>query len=462
MRPALLAVLVFGCGPARSALERPLMPVALATDTDGDPKVVNVRLVAEPATIEYLPGKPADVWAFRDASAPKGTVPAPTIVAHQGDTIVVTLENRLPVETTIHWHGLRLPNGADGSHTSQPPVQPGGTYEYRFTAVDVGTFWYHPHLRAYEQIEKGLYGALVVVAADAPQVAQDRTFILDDVKVQADGKLSTETDQLDLMLGRQGNVLLVNAQRGAGIEVARGSRERWRFINAANGRYFNLALPGHTFLVVAWDGGLLPEPYRTERLLVAPGERYEVLIDFDAASAEELALQTLHYDRGHDVPDPGAKPLLDVVYGRAGAPAAALPGAWRELQPMPVPTTTPVRRFTLAELDMTDGPVFFINDRVWPFNDPVIVRQGDLEIWEIDNQAEMDHPFHLHGMFFEVQSLNGAPPEHFGWKDTVNVPMKSKLRFAVKYEPTGMWMFHCHILEHAERGMMGDLHVMPP
>ena len=461
MRALLLTAVLAACGPGAPALEIPLKPVARANDTDADPKVVSIKLIAEAATTEYLAGKPADVWAFRDATAAAGTVPAPTIVARQGDLIVVQLENRLAVETTIHWHGLRLPNGADGSHTTQAPVQPGETYEYRFPAVDVGTFWYHPHLRAHEQIEKGLYGALIVLGPDEPEVAADRTFILDDVKVQADGKLSTETDQLDLMLGRQGNALLVNGQRGAGIEVSRGTRERWRFINAANGRYFNLKLPGHAFLVIAWDGGVLPVPYRVEQLLVAPGERYEVLIDFDAAAPSGLFLQTLHYERGHDVPDPGPKNLLQVVYGRATIAAGALPGTWRALEPMSVPATTPVRTFTLAELEMPDGPVFFINDRVWPYNDPVMVKQGDLEIWELDNQSEMDHPFHLHGMFFEVQSVNGVPPEHFGWKDTVNVPMKSKLRFAVKYEPLGMWMFHCHILEHAERGMMGDLHVMP-
>ena len=142
-----------------------------------------------------------------------------------------------------------------------------------------------------------------------------------------------------------------------------------------------------------------------------------------------------------------------------GKVKGALPSMWRELTPRTVPSSAPVKSFTLAELDMPDGPVFYINDRVWPYNDPVMVKQGDSELWEIDNQAEMDHPFHLHGMFFEVQSLNGQPPEHFGWKDTVNVPQKSKLRFYVKYESLGMWMFHCHILDHADAGMMGTVHL---
>jgi FtsP/CotA-like multicopper oxidase with cupredoxin domain len=259
-----------------------------------------------------------------------------------------------------------------------------------------------------------------------------------------------------MMLGRQGNVLLVNGQRKAGIEVGKGTRERWRFLNSANGRFFNLTLPGHTFLVIGHDGGLLPANYRVDKLLITPGERYEVLVDFDAPPSKPLWLQTLHYDRGHNIPDPGPQDILQIAYGASGKVPRGLPAGFRTLTPMGVPSTTPVRVLTLSELDMPDGPAFFIDGRAWPYNQEVMVKQNDLEIWEIDNQAEMDHPFHLHGMFFEVQ---GA--EHFSWKDTVNVPQKSKLRFAVKYESLGMWMYHCHILEHAERGMMGDLHVMP-
>ena len=453
-------LLLVACGPRGATVENPLADVPLATDVDADARVMKVRLIAGEGKTEYLTGKAADVWAYRDATSGSPVVPAPTIVVNQGDTIVVELENQLTADTTIHWHGLRLPNAADGSNSSQRAVAPGEKYEYRFEAKDVGTFWYHPHVRADVQIEKGLYGALVVRGPDEPEVAADRTLILDDVKVQSDGKLSEMTDQLDMMLGRQGNVLLVNGQRKAGIEVAKGSRERWRFINAANGRYFNLSLPGHSFLVIAWDGGLLPRPYRAETVVIAPGERYELLVDFDQTAGAWL--KTLHYDRGHDIPDPGPQDLLQVAYGPPTKAAGALPAKWRDLTPTSVPAATPVRTFALAERDMPDGPVFSINDRSWPIVDPLMVKQGDLEVWEIDNTSEMDHPFHLHGMFFEVQSLNGQAPEHFGWKDTVNVPKESKLRFAVRYDDLGMWMYHCHILEHAERGMMGELMVMPP
>ena len=140
------------------------------------------------------------------------------------------------------------------------------TFDYTFVAVDAGTFWYHPHMRADVQIERGLAGALIVRGGVNVPVAADRMFVLDDVKLEASGELSQTTDANDLMLGRQGNVVLANGRSGGQIEVKNGARERWRFVNAANGRYFNLRLPGRSFTVIGWDGGLLAEPYSVESI----------------------------------------------------------------------------------------------------------------------------------------------------------------------------------------------------
>jgi FtsP/CotA-like multicopper oxidase with cupredoxin domain len=228
-----------------------------------------------------------------------------------------------------------------------------------------------------------------------------------------------------------------------------------------------VALPGAKLLVVGWDGGLIPEPYVVETLLITPGERYDVLVTFADQVGTRLELQTHHYDRGHDVPDLGIQPLMRVVLGPPRThPAKPLPSTWAVLPSLPIIATTPVSTFVLKEALTPSGLLFSINDKVWPFADPVMVKQGDVEIWELQNESEMDHPVHLHGMFFEVLETNGVPLPRRGWKDTVNVP-KSKeripgtARLAVRYEPLGMWMFHCHILEHAERGMMGALMVMP-
>lgn len=451
----IVCLLAGGCGGSRTTLPAS----ATLTDINPDPNIVEVQLIAGTATKEYLPGKVANVWAYRDGAieGSVGSVPGPLLQAKQGDQVIVHFRNDLPVPTTIHWHGLRLPQNQDGSMASQRAVAPGSSFDYQFTARDAGSFWYHPHVAADEQVEKGLYAPMIVSGGAPIDVAAERYLVLDDVKLKADGTLEETIDPLDIMLGKQGNVLLVNGMRDARLEVAEGSRERWRLVNAANGRYFNLSLPGHTFLVVGWDGGLLPTPYTVEKLLIAPGERYDVLVTFERSPTERLALKTLFYDRGHDVPDPGPKDLVEIVYGSAGQTPAPLPTVLRTLAPLPTTVATPVRPFVLKEQESPAGATFMINDQRWPFNTPVMVKQGAIEIWEIEANPEMDHPFHLHGMFFEVLSINGTPAPQFGWKDTVNVPKGTKLRFAVQYDPPGMWMFHCHILEHAERGMMGEL-----
>ncbi len=447
---------VAACGSGDDG-PRDLPPLGVLTDLDPAPGVVEVELVAAPATVELLSGLPADVWAFRDGADPEavGTIPGPMLVASIGDDVIVHFRNELPEPTTIHWHGLRVPNDADGTPASQLEVPPGGTYDYRMTIVDAGFYWYHPHVEADVQIERGLYAPIVIHGGTAPEVAADRVFVLDDVKIESTGQLSTTTEALDLMLGRQGNVVLVNGTRDASITSAAGSRERWRFVNTANGRYFQLELQGHQFRVIGWDGGLVDAPYETDRVLLAPGERYEVLVELEGAAGDQLSLRSVHYDRGHNIPDPGPIDLVQIALTSPGDAPAPLPDTWGDVAPIATDAATPRRTFTLRE-DDTDptNPVFSINDEVFPDITPVPAAPGAIEIWEIVNESEMDHPFHLHGMSFQVVGAGVL-----GWKDTVNVPLESTVEIAVEVGPEGRWMFHCHILEHAERGMMGELEV---
>jgi FtsP/CotA-like multicopper oxidase with cupredoxin domain len=422
-------------------------------DSNPDPAIVEVELIAEPGTQELLPGKPADVWTFRDAAAERGAIPGPLLEANLGDRIIVHFTNRLPDATTVHWHGLRVPNAADGTPLAQVMVEPGASYDYDFTARDAGLFWYHPHMEADVQIERGLYAPIVIHGPVEPAVAADRVFVLDDVKLESTGQLSTVTNNLDVMLGRQGNVLLVNGRTAPALEVAAGTRERWRFVNVANGRYMNLDLPGHRFLVIGWDGGPLVTPYEADTILLAPGERYDVLVE----PTTDTALRTLHYDRGHDIPDPGPIELVSIHIGDPGAAPAPLPASWGDVAPLPVDAATPRLAFVLEEQETgVTEPTFSINGERYPDVTPTAGRTGELAIWELVNLAEMDHPFHLHGMAFQI--VDAAT---LGWKDTVNVPQKTTLRIAVRYEAEGRWMYHCHILEHAERGMMGELAIAP-
>lgn len=468
-RPALLIGCVLGgCSDEGSQASVPYSVPALETltDTNDDPDVVEVSLVAGVSEMKYLPRGPAEVWAYRDG-AKKGAparVPGPLIEAKQGDRVVVHFRNELEEGTTIHWHGIRVPNESDGSSATQEEILPGGEFTYEFVARDEGTFWYHPHVRGDTQVERGLHGMLVVHGGPKISVDQERMLVLDDVKLKASGVLSDSTTSLDVMLGRQGNFIVANGVVDGVLEAAADSRERWHVVNTANGRYFNLRLPGHSMLVIGWDGGLLEAPYATDTLLIAPGERYDVIVELRGQPDSEVALETIHYDRGHEVPDPGPQNVLTLRLGKApSSRRKALPETWGAAVELEPSEDAVERAFVLKEEEIDDGQDvrFTINDQAFPDVPPLHAREGDVEVWRFDNQSEMDHPFHLHGMFFRVLDVNGEAPAHVGWKDTVNIPQMSQLRFAVQYGDPGVWMYHCHILEHQERGMMAELEVEP-
>jgi FtsP/CotA-like multicopper oxidase with cupredoxin domain len=436
------------------------------TDLNDLPNVVEVQLVASPGEVQYLPAGPAKVWGYRDGAKPGSpvTVPGPLIQVKQGDRVIVHLKNELPEGTTIHWHGLRVPNRSDGTPSTQAEVPPGGKFRYEFTAHDEGTFWYHPHVRGDTQVERGLYGMLIVHGGPRVDVAAERALVLDDVKLNAKGELSDSTTSLDIMVGRIGNHFLVNGIPEGTIKVMNGARERWRLVNTANGRYFKLRLPGHSFRVIGWDGGLLAEPYSTDALLITPGERYDVLVELTGAVGSVVTLESVHYDRGHSLPDAGPQPLLKLaIVANVSKPPAPLPPVWGAPVELAAPANATGPELELEEETIKDGQDvrFTINGKPFPEVPPIAGREGDVQVWTIHNETEMDHPIHLHGMFFRVLDVNGVAPAHIGWKDTVNVPQKAKLRFVVQYGDPGVWMYHCHILEHAERGMMGELHLSP-
>jgi len=243
---------------------------AAFVDLDPDPHVIEVDLEARPAEVEYLPGRKTTVWTYN------GTVPGPRLEARVGDRVVVNFRNSLPEPTTIHWHGLRVPAEMDGTHAMHSPIPPGGTFRYAFELLDAGTFWYHPHVRSDVQVEKGLHGAIVVHGAGEPAAAAEHTLVLDDVWLREDGSI-VEGNPGTAMLGRQGNVLLVNGRPRPIAGVRAGERQRWHFVNAANARYFRLSVPGQKLTLIGVDGGLLETPREVEELLLTPGERADVL-----------------------------------------------------------------------------------------------------------------------------------------------------------------------------------------
>lgn len=304
-----------------------------AKDVNPDPHVVEVKLEAREATVELVPDQLTKVWAYN------GMVPGPLIVATLGNEIIVHLRNRLPEPTTIHWHGVELVAPMDGSNISQAPIKPGASFTYRFRPLTAATYWYHSHINGAEQVERGLYGGLVVRNRDRDRnlgLPQDeRMLILDDVLLGEDGQfsgfatdpksnLSPQERARQLADGREGNHLLVNGREVPSFEVTAGKPERWRFVNVSNGRFMRLSIPGQTMYRIGGDAGLIghpeavrnvsmfpdpadpkrriSEPDPTTGLLLVPGERAEVVITPRGSPGEEITVENHDFPRGrHDV-----------------------------------------------------------------------------------------------------------------------------------------------------------------
>src|SRR3954451_9923459 len=208
---------------------------------------VLVELEAREVEWEVSKGRAVRGFAFN------GQVPGPVIEANVGDELLVRLTNRLDEPTTIHWHGIRVPAPMDGTQSVQKAVVPGETFEYRFVVPDAGTYWYHSHVNETEQVERGLYGALIVRGSDEPVLDGERVLVLDDLKVDDAGDIALFGDPHELHAGREGNVRLLNGREEPVLGMAAGQIERWRFVNASNARYVRLSIGGKPFSVLGTD-----------------------------------------------------------------------------------------------------------------------------------------------------------------------------------------------------------------
>jgi FtsP/CotA-like multicopper oxidase with cupredoxin domain len=412
---------------------------------------VIIDLEARPANWEIAPGRTVPGWTYN------GQVPGPTIEANVGDTLVVRLTNSLDEPTTIHWHGIRLPAAMDGTQVVQPLVQPGETFEYRFTVPDAGTFWYHSHHNETVQMERGLYGALVVRDAGEVKVDRERVLMLDDMKLRRNGDFAKFGGWIEEHTGREGNVRLMNGKSEPTLDVAAGQVERWRVINASSARYVLLSIGGEEFSIVGTGGGLIEEPVPVREVLLVPGDRADVVVG-PFAEGTELSVNSMPYNR--HTGKPKVERFASVRVGARRDSVAAIPDRMRSIEPLTAPDATPNRVVTMSErLSLRRGTDFMINGEMHHNDKPVMV--GELQVWDVVNASHMDHPFHLHGFFFQVLSVNGVAPAYKAWQDTVNVPPKGTVRIAwMPDDRPGFWMYHCHILEHHAGGMMANFAVV--
>ncbi|MDE2203059.1 MAG: multicopper oxidase family protein [Burkholderiaceae bacterium] len=422
-------------------------------------------LVAAPTRFSLLSGRPTEAWSYN------GGVPGPLIELTAGDEVEITLHNRLTQPTTIHWHGLPVPADQDGNPSEAVP--PGGSRVYRFTLPEDinGLYWYHPHPHrlSAEQVYRGLAGPILVRAKHDPLASlPERIMTITDLRLAADGTIPAN-DMMDWMNGREGQFVLVNGQRRPTLTFDTGGRERWRILNATNARYLRLQMPGQAFALVGTDGGLIERPQTgATEILMAPAQRVDLVVD--ATGQRTAQLIAAPYDRGKmgGAVEDVQVPLLDVVFGAARAvERPALPPTLRSW-PQWAPATTKKRVVMSESMSMTQGGHamrFLLNGKSFDMRRVDLVsRAGVMEEWEIVNDSDMDHPFHLHGtQFLVVERALGGKIRKASFRalyDTVNVQPHETVRLKVLQTLKGIRMFHCHLLEHEDLGMMGRLDVI--
>jgi FtsP/CotA-like multicopper oxidase with cupredoxin domain len=434
----------------------------------------DLELVAQAARVRLvpIPYPETDVWSFN------GTVPGPEIRVRQGDRLRVVVTNRLDEETTVHWHGIRLPNAMDGvPHLTQRPIAPGETFLYEFDLPDAGTFWYHPHQRSFEQAGRGLSGALVVEEREPIEVDRDVTWVLDDWRLVSDASIRDDFGSgMDMaMAGRIGNTVTINGRIRETFACRAGERIRLRLVNAANARIFGLNFRDHEPHVVALDGHPV-EPYPlTERLTLGPGERADLVIDMTGAPGERFLVDDDFYWQNR-------YRLLHLAYSEEAPLRRQRPDTSIRLpaNPLREPDLDRAERHEIVFGGGMGGMMQGGRGRgtmgsgmaghAWSVNgvsvtdhrhEPLITLERDVSCRIVmRNQTAFHHPIHLHGHAFQVLSRNGRPRPRREWKDTVMMAPNERVEIAFVADNPGDWMIHCHILEHQAGGMMGAIRVL--
>ena len=437
---------------------------------DGQP-VKNFTLTAKETDIKIKDGVSMAVWTYN------GTVPGQEIRVVQGDFVKVELKNNLKEPVTIHWHGYPLNSAMDGvPGFNQDAVKPGETFTYEFSADVAGTYWYHSHQESSKQVDKGLYGALIVLSKDQPRPDRDYTLILDEWMenpVEEMGEMSgmdtpnnmpgDPVMEEEAMMATAYDIYTVNGKSGALIDplvAKKGEIVRLRFINAGY-RSHGIHIPGQDIKVLSTDGqdingaGIIKD----QILMVAPGERYDV--EFTVTSEESFVIDA-HDENGYN---DQIKIPVNVVDGNGTIREELLTAKYPSFDFMSYGTAT-ATQFSLNQsfdidykvelgTDVTNGLKYTINGKVFSELPTLKLKTGNMVKFTYYNNSKVNHPMHLHGHFFQVLSKDGKPLTGAPIiKDTLMVKPGEKFEVAFKADNTGKWVQHCHELHHATAGMM--------
>jgi FtsP/CotA-like multicopper oxidase with cupredoxin domain len=417
------------------------------------------------AATQHLVGaaNPAtQVWAYN------ATVPGPVLRYRQGERLRIEVENALDVETTVHWHGIRLPNAMDGvPHLTQAPIAKGGRFAYEFDLPDAGTFWYHPHLGSAEQVGRGLAGALIVEEREPPKVDRELVWVLSDWRLDREARIVANfLSPMDASHnGRIGNTVTINGAIPDALALRSGERIRLRLVNASNARIYGLRFEGHAPWVIAFDGHPV-DPRREEQVVLGPAQRADLILDCTGAPGSRHRVIDEFYTRR-------AYRLVDLAYGNEIRQQKNFP----EVKPLP-PNPVAIPDLAKAEKHRIvfgggmmgampsqrehRGLFWTVNGKPVPEghhgHSPLLnLGLNRTYVLELVNDTSWHHPIHLHGHVFRVLSKNGRPAQE--WGDTVLIDPDSRAEIAFVADNPGDWMLHCHVLEHQATGMMATVRV---
>ena len=429
----------------------------------------SVTLVAQPTTVSLDDTTALSAWTYGT------TLPGPTLRARTGDAVHAVMQNGLGEETILHWHGLDVPEHADGHPRFAVGSGESYTYDYGIRSR-AGTYWYHPHPhgRTGPQAYMGLAGFFIVDdseddALGLPAGAREVPLVLQDKRLDGTGQFVYEPFGPDLMNGYLGDSPFVNGAPFPYLEVDR-ALYRLRILNGSNARIYDLALSdGSPFVLIGTDGGLLGSTVTLDRILLGPAERVDVLVDFsDGVPGDRVLLQSKAFQlsggmgMGMGSSQGLAMDLMEFVVRDGVVDGGSIPTALASLPPTPPTAGAPVREFRFTSQMM--GHV--INGRSFSMTrvDHQIAL-GDVEIWRFINNSGMPHPVHMHAGQFRVLSRSGGRGQVYPWeeglKDTVLLLPFESVDVVVRFEEyRGLYLLHCHNLEHEDAGMMLNFEVV--
>ena len=454
---ALGAFALKGCGASST-------PKTMANNTTSTPVFHSENGVLEvDLTAQYSDLVLAE-QSFPQMMTYNGQIPAPRLEVHPGDRLIIHFKNDLDQATNLHFHGLHLSPDQDNIFLKIAPGQ-SHTYELDIHPEQKpGTHWYHPHLHGSvaEQLFRGLAGIIVVRGAldEMPEIAaaQEEFFLLQDFAPP-----DTDRHHMNLMAGREGSLRLVNGNYHPTIDVTEDLL-RLRLVNASPSRFYHLEIKGQKLVQIANDGGALSQPIEIEKLLLTPGQRAELLIRSADLPDIPIHFLNLPYQRtqmgmmGNQTPQV-IEAIADFKRAAKDFDVVSLPKTLQPIEQLPEPKQT--RQFTLNHgMAKGMGMAFLINGESYSGEVQTEVTLDTVEDWEIWNTGTMDHPFHIHTNKFQIISRNSIPEEMIAWHDTVLVKVGETIKIRMKFEHfTGETVYHCHILDHEDLGMMGKLKI---